>query len=106
MLLALSLLLNGCASKKVKVTQPGAPSSFELAEKNYLAGNYTAAIAAYEQSLQQNDPHNRLYLDADDRNGRFGFGTRSSGERLLERQRRICGAVGSARRQALREVRY
>jgi len=28
---------------------------FETAEKNYLAGNYTAAIEAYEQYLQQTD---------------------------------------------------
>jgi len=59
MLLAVSLLFSGCAGKKTKVTPPGAPSAFEVAEKNYLAGNYTAAIQAYEQALQQNDPHNR-----------------------------------------------
>lgn len=58
-LLAVSLFFAGCAEKKVKVAQPRAPSSFDLAEKNYLAGNYTAAIAAYELFLQQNDPHNR-----------------------------------------------
>jgi len=57
-LLAVSLFLGGCA-KKAKVSQPQAPSPFEVAEKNYLAGNYTAAIAAYEQALEQKDSHNR-----------------------------------------------
>ena len=37
-LLAVSLFFAGCAGKKVKVAQPRAPSSFELAEKNYLGG--------------------------------------------------------------------
>ncbi len=59
MLLAALLCLYGCADKKPNVAPTRAPSSFEIAEKNYLAGNYTAAIQAYEQSLQQNDPHNR-----------------------------------------------
>ena len=59
-LLATSLLLSGCAAKqKTKVSQPRSPSPFEVAEKYYLAGNYTAAIQSYEQSLQQDDPHNR-----------------------------------------------
>ncbi len=58
-LLVASLLLSGCAAKKAKVIPPKSPSPFEIAEKNYLAGNYTAAIQAYEQSLQQNDPHDR-----------------------------------------------
>ncbi|MFB3906059.1 MAG: tetratricopeptide repeat protein, partial [Acidobacteriota bacterium] len=58
-LLSVSLFLSGCAGKKAKVAQPPGPSPFEVAEKNYLVGNYTAAIEAYEQSLQQNDPRNR-----------------------------------------------
>src|SRR5512147_2260274 len=58
-LLAVSLVLSGCAAKKPKIAQPKGPSPFEIAEKNYLAGNYTAAIQGYEQSLQQNDSHNR-----------------------------------------------
>lgn len=58
-LLAVSLFLSGCAGKKAKVSQQPSPSAFELAEKNYLAGNYTAAIEAYEQALQENDRQDR-----------------------------------------------
>jgi outer membrane protein assembly factor BamD (BamD/ComL family) len=58
-LLASLLFLGGCAAKKPKVAQPRSPSPFEIAEKNYLAGHYTAAIEAYEQSLQENDPRTR-----------------------------------------------
>ncbi|RPJ60227.1 MAG: hypothetical protein EHM23_11200 [Acidobacteria bacterium] len=59
LVLLVTLLLSGCARKKAQVTQPASPSPFEVAEKYYLAGNYTAAIQAYEQSLQQTDPEHR-----------------------------------------------
>jgi len=59
LLLAVWLCLGGCAGKKTKVSQPQGPSPFEVAEKSYLAGNYTAAIEGYELALQQEDPHNR-----------------------------------------------
>ncbi|HXK61779.1 MAG TPA: tetratricopeptide repeat protein [Acidobacteriota bacterium] len=59
LVLAVFLVSAGCAQKKVQVSTPAPESHFDVAQQNYSAGNYTAAIASYQQYLQQNDEKNR-----------------------------------------------